>query len=1579
MLDDRNLLTAELILEHMRSARVGIIVRDITDIEPSIVANHIAAKVEHPLYVAYIGNYSVSDIPATVTMADNIESAVAWRNDPGCAGHIIVFIQGESRKSHSLSEFDDFTARDLAKHLINVTESLLTANEPQTQFWSALRNEAANFPLKMLEEFVLAVQRNQDNPQVIIDNMWRIGLMRDAAILNRGENVAQRIRRNREIIEKMGQLSEQSRRRIGSVLTKARGADVDRLRQAFVLIKEFFVRGNRDVLRQLDLSTAEGLLEQGRPFPVRANPQDQQDKDVSQEPKVNEEDEEEENSTRNPDKPLQGRQLQHVISQLAVSGSDDAQHGLRQLGEYLKRKLENPQEPEAEFTPTVGFAGRAVNPTISTEKLSQLIGHVCADNRWGGKLTTSKHTLKEAIQDATPEDIEVYNPDDPAQGPAGQCLFSLLRAFETHLPSGVSFSRTLDQLIASRNRLIQDLDLLLNHPIVLFGGYPEVRQVLYNYLDAYAELLRIFKEHSGRLHQFDSMATRFMAAELIRLDTIYIRRIDGDIHESWKAMITPLHPLHLWRFREIFNAIHEDHRRLTDEEQQKLADVLPDLPHLLHYLILSQNVTGDIIVLPQSGTLDNLPTYENHTNRYLGDDGADFIKELLTKWLDYAPYSRPQIRLGVVDIPSLHIMLKSASDFLKLKWQTDIVIHCYHTNEQNYTGELAKLDFEDRDHEIADAMRTKRLILHLHPRSKVEALITQMEQQPVHILYMFDQSQYQIEYGPRAHQLLVSPLVVSHDYTYNKVFKRGTITPSSDTDDGVFSHYHFLVQQVAELPAGKQIRLQYNPEAELTPINNVLRTEAARWLVLADRVLTNYHPENGVPMGVKRGNRREIGVWSRVTDQAIRRFINLLRRYNLQPDKETVTQLLQKYGHIATEGVISLAIIGGTSAQEAGQKGLLGKLLAIKWYIRRYPDALIASLDSSLAHQWLQERTESNERADLIGLRMVGKKLIVEPIEVKTREGTADVRIISDPINGRSMLAGHAVEQLGAMIETLEPIFGGANAQPLFTPARREVLRYQLQRECFHEVHVPMWQETWHERLSQAFARPAPTIPVECRGLIIHIRLDEGDGELVNEYSSQMLSLAQLGSKTIQPLVVPDLEHPEAVVSEESEITAFETTGRIEPDPDVVISEATADVKAIDTQKPDYNAPIATDTQDVQSVSINVEKEKLGKPVDLPNVLVDKAKERAEVEEISRSFLRACQSYRIQVDSCDPRRAIIGPSVWRFYVRLSRGQRLDLLRNVLEDIGREMARSNLLVSQIPNSEEIALDIPRLGSERKPVLVRQGLLRLPSISSPEQLPILIGVTPEGEDIVRNLGQMPHLLVGGTTGSGKTVFLYSLLLSLLHTHPDPQTLRLFMSTSKPEDFSFFHNLPHLEQGRVIADAGEAVRSLQTCIVTLFNEREKLLMSASARDIGEYNRQQKNFLPPFVIIVDEFADLADQLAHDKTGQREFYTQLRRVAQLGRNRGVHLVLCTQRPSADLVPTNIRNLMNNRVALRVNDAIASRMILDEPGAESLQMHGDLLFKEETKLTRAQGYFTDSEDLRHLIQDIIRGIASTGS
>lgn len=1547
----RNELASKTILDSLRNCRVGVTVKGLTDIDPGRIADLIAEEFSETIHVSIVG-YEFTPPQREITLVPDVESAVAWRSTPGLAGRILVFVQGEVPKLHSLQDLDTLTSRDLAKYLLQLALEDPNNNQPQVKFWEALIQESANFPLKMVEDFVASVYDEQDRNDAIPANLWRLGLLRDDAVLNSDIDPLERIKKNRELLVEIGHLSEKSRQRIGSVLSRTEGELQNRMRRAYEAVKDFFRRGGTESLKRLDVSTVETLIKAGRPIPT--NPRPVNGSSGTNPPVGNSGDPGSENPPPPPDRPIRGRDLDDEIARNVVQRNRE--ESLRQLGELIRQRFQDPQQPSDPISIDQGFNGRTLQPELPPKDIYEFIGFACGSDRWGGIFNTSRLEIKDAVRRATLQDVIPYNPNDPAQGIAGQCLFSLLRRFDSKL--GITqFSPAIDKLIENREKLLEYLDLLISYPFVLFGGYPEIRLALNEYLIAYSDILRLFRLHEGTLYAQDPEPIRFVATELLRLEVIHIKTPN-----EWKAVLTPLHPFHLWRFRELINTIYNDSETFGQEEQDQLAKVLSNLPHLLHFLVFSPDVTrGEDIVLPQSGNLGLLPTYENHTNRYLGSDGIDFLKDLLRRWVEYAPYSKPQIRLGLVDIPDLPLALNIVTEYLKANRSSRFVVNAYFTHTHNALGDLTWLDYQGDDHELADYLRSGRLAIHIQSCNNIQEVAQRLESNPVHIAYLFDQSQYNVRYAPRARQLLVSPLVISYQYEYSETFNRGTISPSSEAEEGLFSDFHFLVQRAVNSPPGQQLRLQYQPDMELGPINSLLQRGATRWLAIADRVLTSYAPEEAVPLGENRIGQREIAVWAGASSRVVNQFIDLLGRFNLRPDPNSVATLLRRFGHIAAGGMVSLPSPGGnTGARESRLKGLLGTVLAAAWYLKKYPDALIATLDSDLARQWLKARKQSNERADLIGLRLdENGDLILEPIEVKTRSDNAETTIERDSVTGQRVLRGAAVDQVLAIQDAINPIFGGEDQQPIFTPARREVLKYQLYRECFREVHNPEWQKDWFYRLNDAFQVPAPRIPVIVKGLIIHVKLEEvGDTTYISDELKPLI-LVTLGTTAIQRLV--------SATSDENNAN---NTGHDDNDSenavlDPIITSSEITTGGIGYEHGQTPSPAQNSQADVEETTLPLIAE-----VNSPNVystqeVQNDSSDPNEAIELSRLFLRACQSYRIDIQECDPHRAVIGPNVLRFYVRLLPGQRFEQFKNALEDIGREMRRSGLLIRQIPNSDEIALDIPRASRETVPLT--RGLAVLPRVASLEQLPIPIGVTPEGQDIIRDLGRMPHLLVGGTTGAGKTIFLYGILVSLITSHPEPGSLRLMLSTSKPEDFVFFEGLPHLETGRVIADAGEAVNYLQNEIRNVFEERLSLLTNARCRDIVEYNLRHETPLPPLVVVVDEFADLADQLGTNRVAKDAFYTNIRRIAQLGRNRGVHLVLCTQRPSANLVPTDIRNLMNARVSLRVNDAIASRMILEEVGGENLQMYGDLLFKEQAIITRAQGYYVTSDELDNLL------------
>ena len=253
--------------------------------------------------------------------------------------------------------------------------------------------------------------------------------------------------------------------------------------------------------------------------------------------------------------------------------------------------------------------------------------------------------------------------------------------------------------------------------------------------------------------------------------------------------------------------------------------------------------------------------------------------------------------------------------------------------------------------------------------------------------------------------------------------------------------------------------------------------------------------------------------------------------------------------------------------------------------------------------------------------------------------------------------------------------------------------------------------------------------------------------------------------------------------------------------------------------------------------------------------------------------------------------------------------------------------------------------------------------------PESQPVEKSPTGiEGVDEV-TYGGLPRgrmTLVMGVPGSGKTVFLYSILTCLLETF-EPEELRLAIVDPKLTNFMFCNQLPNLEHNQVITESEDAADLFEWITEEEIPRRTKVLGESGSIDIEDHNERSDDPLLPLVVIIDEYADLIDGLGDDSD---DFETNVRRIAQKARSVGIHLIISTQRPSANIIDTDLRANLDMRVAFRLPSASDSQVILDESGAEGLGGNGDMLFKETDSMTRLQGTLVEPDYLRDVIDDV---------
>jgi S-DNA-T family DNA segregation ATPase FtsK/SpoIIIE len=325
---------------------------------------------------------------------------------------------------------------------------------------------------------------------------------------------------------------------------------------------------------------------------------------------------------------------------------------------------------------------------------------------------------------------------------------------------------------------------------------------------------------------------------------------------------------------------------------------------------------------------------------------------------------------------------------------------------------------------------------------------------------------------------------------------------------------------------------------------------------------------------------------------------------------------------------------------------------------------------------------------------------------------------------------------------------------------------------------------------------------------------------------------------------------------------------------------------------------------------------------------------------------------------------VAGPTVTLFEVEIAKGVRLSRITALADDLALSLAASTVrILAPIPGKALVGIEVPN---------IRRSSVTLGDVLAPagEGGPLLLAIGKDvaGAPVLADQATMPHLLIGGTTGSGKSVAINAMLMSIL-MRTTPAEVRLILIDPKRVELSAYNSVPHLYVP-VVTEPKEAASALAWSVSEM-ERRLKVLQGAGAKHIGQYNGMVQNGkgpegaeeLPYLVIVIDELADLMMVAA------KEVEDSVVRIAQLARAAGIHLIVATQRPEANVVTGIIKANITNRIAFNVASSIDSRVILDQPGAEKLVGLGDMLFSTPAwpKPKRIQGCFVADEELEAVV------------
>ncbi|MHB1980894.1 MAG: DNA translocase FtsK [Sulfobacillus sp.] len=331
-------------------------------------------------------------------------------------------------------------------------------------------------------------------------------------------------------------------------------------------------------------------------------------------------------------------------------------------------------------------------------------------------------------------------------------------------------------------------------------------------------------------------------------------------------------------------------------------------------------------------------------------------------------------------------------------------------------------------------------------------------------------------------------------------------------------------------------------------------------------------------------------------------------------------------------------------------------------------------------------------------------------------------------------------------------------------------------------------------------------------------------------------------------------------------------------------------------------------------------------------------------------------SFGVEVKVLD---TVSGPAITRFEVQPAAGVKVSRVLALADDIALAMAAQDVRIeAPIPGKAAIGIEVPN--TEVSPVLLREVLEAPVFQTSPSRLTIALGKDITGRPLVAALDRMPHLLIAGATGSGKSMLLNCIILSLLFRNRAAET-QFVMIDPKGVELAQFAHIPHLLHP-VVTDVRQAAKVLRHMLRTM-DERYRLFAEAGVRDLERYNETLSQPLPTIVVVIDELADLM------MVSPVEVEESICRLAQMARAAGIHLVVATQRPSVDVITGLIKANIPSRIACAVSSQADSRTILDQNGAEKLLGRGDMLYSPigRAKPVRAQGAYVADDDLAAVV------------
>lgn len=1434
---------------------------------------------------------------------------------------VLIIKRAEMEKMSSLRWFPEITLEriytkscDLARKDLAGTNAVIEA------LIQALRSKPIRSILsfeRVLEYLELLISSPADKlPEAIKGNYYRLGLCSDKSLDSRNpskDDFVARIKHNHGIVERLSNLEQAERQSITNYYAKATG-----IKETPRRILSYYKTKDIALLGQMELSEVEECLKAAK---------------------------EKKNPTPPPRRGTTIKPTALAAQLIFDDNQDQISDILTQLERDIDQRANTKKAEKVEIDVDGGRAQFKTEPV--TERIAE---EMSSDSDFGGIIRAEVQAPDEAIRDLDKFEKIPFGPAilDP--------VWSSLTRIAALVSEGETISVRLKRFLDARKEILPFSKRLQDAPMLqVLAQFDK----FYKYLTAYEGLLTAINDEFPKIWAIAPSNAKEIINTIMSLDYVFVV---GETKAH--AIPTPMHPMYLWKYVELAKEILSSkgvneigEAQLSDEDKAFIIRKAEDIPDPLSVALLPATIAyRGAAFLPLSGRIGMLPVYSNVPQINQSESGIDTLKQAIIRYLCLYPHAGMMLKLCVIDPPSVEVivsMLKALNSDKEFNIN-GIEISIFHTKE--VPASWIEIDDDSLNDGMLGRIKGRRSLNFkltiAHHKYSYSKILSELSHEQ-HMLIIFDPNEVKIETAQNNRQIHIHPLCVPKVYKYNPIDEKVEIRPASE--GGIFTVYASIIEKLNEHPS----TFSHTSTSFYTPLKRDTYDaflDKCDWLIILDQSLKSWDISlraASEKLFYRENDYRSIGIYSSNCRKFVLGYDTLVKRLgNFVPKEEGVKEIIEAVREINDDGLLSIVSHTSNRIFDTNHgKGSLGIALAAIHYKRQHPAAILVGLDTQLAQEWLSDR-EDGKLPDLIGINLESDTdALVDIIEVKTYSDNPNAFTLDG-----DTISGHAVEQVTALEGLTQEMLG--KTEKITTISRREILREQVFECLFQATLDPASKLRYSNMLNDLFAGEY-NVSIRRNIAFVDFENTESSEKIykgTDDYVGKDYTLITIGSSEVQAILANSAFAREA--GPFNPAPQEEDTAVVAPSQEP--REASAAESTPEEAQP-VQSPVVPATVPVAVSNIPAVPASPGPAADETVAELQRTDIREKCARINKVF----RDYGINAYPVDPDMVQEAARFTRFSVELKSGETIRTLERFKTDIGIQLeANGEILIDHIKGTKYLSVDVPFAGAG-KSINLLEHLSLLDGSSG--DLDFVAGQKADGRFEIVDLAKAPHMLIAGTTGSGKTIFLYSIIVSLLHKYP-MEDLEFLIIDPKQTDFVFFEDLPNLYGGHVVIDAEEALEMIQRINDVDKEERMQQIRSCRSRDINSYNEKNPDHrMKRLIIIIDEYADLI-QTAEMQGKRKEFEKFLSMLAQKVRSLGIHLIIATQRPSANIVTGVLKANIPYRISFRLPSHTDSQTILDMSGAENLLGKGDMLLVTDSDTIRMQGLFISENELDEFVK-----------